>query len=685
MLFMADSTAARERGADAPSFTLVGGDRVAAERALRSPTQAPDGLDGAGPEHASALLGMGAFKQEAGEYSEAEELFRRALEIGERAFGPESPALVTAITSLASARIMSGNVEGAEPLVIRALAISESGLAEHDSDLTIVLNDLARLCLKQSAHALAEPLLMRMLALKRSKGEDHPEVATVLASLATVRQALGRHEAAEQLWRRVLEIRERTLAPNHFALATALEHLGEACAARGKIGEALQLLQRAQTIRELTLGAGHASLRISRDRIADLQLQAEGFLDAGPFETPAPAPERYRLLSADNAVSTPAPARERVPVAPRKSTARVVEREAPVTARVLERELPLKNEEIAPAPPPPLAAVAPTPMPFAAVPAPSLATAAFPMAGAQEAEPSVNFRDVIMSIRQELEADDEEAAIPSRRAMDFLASIGAALKERQKATVIVVAGVIFLGGLATVSRAWSESARSATSEQASPLAPTRSSAALSAAAVGTSPLVLSDNPANAPATAAAAATPVTSSRLRVADQRSIPTKKAVDTRPERTGISIPNVSSALAANFDSVVMARSGSSRGVADPFIAQPQSEAPSRQRLTFEGDEPVAASVRAQLIGTLPTPRYPSQLRDVHGEVRVRFDVDAAGRPVMSTLSVVNSPNVLLTGAVLKVIPGLRFVPARSGGADSKAIGDVVQLGFQFRPNNN
>jgi hypothetical protein len=64
------------------------------------------------------------------------------------------------------------------------------------------------------------------------------------------------------------------------------------------------------------------------------------------------------------------------------------------------------------------------------------------------------------------------------------------------------------------------------------------------------------------------------------------------------------------------------------------------------------------------------------------VRFDVDVTGRPVISTVSVLSSPNTILTAAVLKVIPTIRFEPARSGGPDSKPIADVVQLGFQFRP---
>jgi TonB family protein len=89
-----------------------------------------------------------------------------------------------------------------------------------------------------------------------------------------------------------------------------------------------------------------------------------------------------------------------------------------------------------------------------------------------------------------------------------------------------------------------------------------------------------------------------------------------------------------------------------------------------------------RARLIGKLPAPRYPEQLSDVQGDVRVRFDVDVSGRPVMSSLAVLSSSNEFFTAAVFKVIPGLRFVPAVSGGADSKPTTDVVQLGFAFRP---
>ena len=172
-----------------------------------------------------------------------------------------------------------------------------------------------------------------------------------------------------------------------------------------------------------------------RDRIADLQLQAEGSLDSEVL-APAPPPERYRLLSADSsAVSSTPPTRERAPSPPLKGTARVIEK-AP-SPRSFERE------------------VTPTvDIPVAA--APTVTEVAAPQANAAESAGPVNYRDVIMSIREEI--DEDNAASARARAAAILASAVGAVKERKKATAIGVAAIAFLVLLASVSSAWSESA-----------------------------------------------------------------------------------------------------------------------------------------------------------------------------------------------------------------------------------
>jgi TonB family protein len=125
---------------------------------------------------------------------------------------------------------------------------------------------------------------------------------------------------------------------------------------------------------------------------------------------------------------------------------------------------------------------------------------------------------------------------------------------------------------------------------------------------------------------------------------------------------------------------RAGSTAAKTDDPITFDPSAVSIKSRANFDFSEQTSGPQRARLIGELPTPRLQNELADIEGEVRVRFTVDTQGRPVMSTVVFETSPSPLLTSAVRSVIPGIRFEPARSGGTESKAIADVVQIGFHF-----
>ncbi|MGZ3331539.1 MAG: tetratricopeptide repeat protein [Gemmatimonadaceae bacterium] len=569
------------------------------------------------PEMVS-LLRQGAAKLEAGNDTEAVECLRKALEIGDRTVGADHP------------------------------------------DLIILLNDLSRIYLRQSAYAAAEPLLLRLLEMKRSKGEDHPEVATVLASLATVRQGLGRHESAEQLWRRVLEIRERTLAPNHFAIATALEHFGETCSARGKIREALAAFQRALTIRERTLGAEHPSLRASRERIADLQLQgSDGSFDPGASAPAVFSNDRFRLLSGEShSVAAPAPPTLEKSPAPvtRKATAVIQPSfsDSPATET-------FPNPTFEPS--------------FVDPGKTSSFVDEIAPNGLTTVQPDVAaYRDVLESIRDELENPAGQAQL-FERSKAIVASAVALLGKRQVAAGVVVLVVVLLAiGVSTDSRGFGEVAQPTALGAATP--DQQVTAAPSAPALVTPASREIANlsiPAAAPLSTAKAI-----ARPQVSEEKSTP-KKRTEQASEPKRPAIPQLSSTLMSGLQSAATRAGGAAAKIDDPITIDP-SAVSIRSRANFDFSEQTSGPQRARLIGELPTPRLPNELADVEGEVRVRFNVDTQGRPVMSTIVVETSPNPLLTSAVRAVIPGIRFEPARSGGAESKAIGDVVQVGFHF-----
>lgn len=610
---MTDAAIGLDRSIDTTGYSPIAGtDRGTADRIPRSPAPPNEANDGSHPDVAS-LIRHGAMKLEMGNDAEAEECFRKALEIGDRTVGPEHP------------------------------------------DLMLLLNDLTRIYLRQSAHAAAEPLLLRLLEMKRNKGEDHPEVATVMASLATVRQALGRHESAEQLWRRVLDIRERTLAPNHFAIATALEHFGESCAARGKIREALAAFQRAHTIRERTLGSDHSSLRSSRERIADLQLQAsDDSLDPNGGAGTTSSPDRYRLLSGEPlALAAPVAAaltRERSP-APitRKSTVVIP---GPFSDSTGNENAPVVDE----------------------VPANDAAALQWVAAP---------YRDALESIREEVETPYPSPSL-SERAGAILAPVLAFLGRRQVVAGIVVLIIAsLLIAVATDARGWGEIDQSTTLGAALPThesSPITEAPTASAAPAG----LARRDPAGASGSVPAnAATKAAAQRPRVAEERNAP-KKVTEQKSDSRKLAIPSLSAGMMSRLDSVASRAASTSSQAADPFSFQPAPSSLGTLRTNFASGDQSSSPQRARLIGELPTPRVPFQIADIEGEVRVRFNVDVEGRPVMSTLSVVASPDPLLTAAVRKVIPGLRFEPARTGGSDSKPVGDVAQIEFRFARSN-
>jgi TonB family protein len=598
--FMPEPSITSESATGAPGFQLV--TEAQAEQALCATIERFEQSGDSPLELAQALIRLGTLRQQKESYADAEVLFAKAVDVSEQILGSDHIDLVPALTSLGAVRVRRGSPEAAEPLLNRAVAISERYLGQGHPDLVILVTDLSRLCLKNGAYSLAEPLLQRLLKMKRSKGEDHPEVATVLASLAVVHESRGKHESAEGLWRRVLDIRQRTLSPNHFAHAVALEHLADVCAARGKIAEALQLFQRARSIREATLGSSHPSLRVIRERVADLELQASE-LSTESYDTPVFAPQ-----------SAPPPVFERevTPPKPEISASLEAEREAAAFA----------------------------------------------------------YRAALLERRHDaLDADDDEQSTSAP--VQVLEATWAFLRKQYR-EVLTVAGVLafLLITLAVNSRA------SVATDQAS--------AEIPAATSVSAPTLLPGPPVAIAQTKIA--TPDTSFLVREsASSRSRPveqhrSEKPTERKTPQASISIPTLSPLMMTRFDSIFGAAGAAARVPGEVSIkAPPASIATSRPDFNFT-EPSTPQRTRARLIGALPTPRYPDQLIGVEGEVEVRFNVDTTGRPVMSTFSVVSSPELLFTEAVRKAIIGMRFEPARSGGPKSTAVVDAVDVRFVF-----
>ena len=195
---------------------------------------------------------------QAGKHAEALPIAHRALEVAERRFGREHPAVGNALNELALLHKSRGQYSEAEPLYQRNIAILEKVRGADHAELSPPLNNLAELYRAQGRYAEGEPLLKRAIAnLEATFGSERLEVAYPINNLGQLYEDQGREAEAEPLYKRSLALREKHLAPDHAAIAVTLNNLSALYRKQHRFAEAEPLQIRALAIREKSLGPDH--------------------------------------------------------------------------------------------------------------------------------------------------------------------------------------------------------------------------------------------------------------------------------------------------------------------------------------------------------------------------------------------------------------------------------------------
>ena len=103
-----------------------------------------------------------------------------------------------------------GQYDRAVIVAKKALEIAEKALGPDHPNVALSLNNLAGLYDTQGQYAQAEPLYKRSLAIwEKALGPDHPYVATSLNNLAELYRTQGQYAQAEPLYKRSLRSEER--------------------------------------------------------------------------------------------------------------------------------------------------------------------------------------------------------------------------------------------------------------------------------------------------------------------------------------------------------------------------------------------------------------------------------------------------------------------------------------------
>ncbi len=314
-------------------------------RALAIHRSNPNG-DASGTENYLALL-----LERKGNFPEAAELLRDAVQIGERTNGTDSPDYLISLHDYAGALIDSGNLDEAEATERRVLALREKISGPDHPDIFYPLNNLGFILLEKGDWQQAMPFLARNLELCRKLGNDKriavarnnwaralQQKGDYAASEAAFKEALqdahamsgensslsakvmanmgllefdrGRYAAAESYARHALDIQSKVAGDQTPAYAGTLIDLAEARLFQGDAAGAEPLLRQALAIREQKFNAGNpaiiaAEVRLGEDLTQDGKLpEAETILRqalASAKAEPFPLPP-WKIAEAESAL-----------------------------------------------------------------------------------------------------------------------------------------------------------------------------------------------------------------------------------------------------------------------------------------------------------------------------------------------------------------------------------------------
>ncbi len=265
------------------------------------------------PRTAIAEAYLGAMLVELAQLRAAEPHLEHSLRALEEAYGPQHPAVTTALVPLAWLEKYRRNVDRAEMLFERALEIREKALGPNHPDVAEVLDGLTRLRWETTSLAAAReagrraeairlaafgpnhPSLaynyvllwwaetspseaQRCLVKAREVAEagfppDHPKVALVLTYYALADDMEGGFAASREAFERALHIYETAYGPDHWRVATVLGNMSGLWHSLGDLERFEQSGRRAAQI--------YASSEVIRFPASYLDRQTERLEDRG--------------------------------------------------------------------------------------------------------------------------------------------------------------------------------------------------------------------------------------------------------------------------------------------------------------------------------------------------------------------------------------------------------------------
>ncbi|EAQ83136.1 hypothetical protein CHGG_10954 [Chaetomium globosum CBS 148.51] len=237
-----------------------------------------------GPEHTSTLstiYNLGLLYHDQGQYKEAEAMHEQVLQCEEIAWGPEHVSTLHTVNSLGNIYSHQGRYNETEAMYEQALESKEKVCGpEHISTLDTV-NNLAALYVEQRRYREAEAMYQRALeGYGKVQGPEHISIARVIHNLGNLYAEQGRYKEAEALLKRALERNEEVWGPEREWTLSTVSNLGHVYIYQQRYTEAEALYDRALEGYKKVLGPDHPSTLITFGRLGDLYAKQKRYEEA---------------------------------------------------------------------------------------------------------------------------------------------------------------------------------------------------------------------------------------------------------------------------------------------------------------------------------------------------------------------------------------------------------------------
>lgn len=232
-----------------------------------------------GPEHpvtANILNNLGRLYTDTGRYEEAAELLSRCADINNRNLGADHPSSLTTLDNLAGLYLELGDNDRAEILFLRCLESRKLALGkDHPSTLTTI-NNISYLYYLKDDHHRAETILLGSRAtMERLLESGNPAAIPPMLLLAAVWSFQGQYEQAETMCMRLLKTTNKMYGKNNpYALAVD-NALGNTYRAVGKYEQAEACYLRCLKGREELLGPDNPSTLTTLNNLTGLYDEME--------------------------------------------------------------------------------------------------------------------------------------------------------------------------------------------------------------------------------------------------------------------------------------------------------------------------------------------------------------------------------------------------------------------------